>query len=407
MVSVDSTHAAAPAQPPKSGTEFLAQVLDAIDDTPVVEAINKHYRTGRPSYNQGAMLRAVFAKYILSIRFTNRLVDRLASSPRLRQVCGFGNKVPSESTFSRFVSRLKDYTDLIEDCIIKAVNKIRQHLPDLGDITAFDGTSIDTFASPLRQPPTDPDADWGYKHSARAKDGTQVLFFGYKMHMIADAQYGIPLSFTLTAASGSETTEIRTALSKAMKEYPWLKPDYLLADRGLDSKTNHRFIQSKGIIPIIHIRKPTADDGLYDGIFDHTGTPTCLGQVPMTYVGTSKKTGEHLFRCTAEGCSLKGKGLVPNCNDKQWFSPDLNPRVLGPVPRFTKLWKTLYNKRMSIERTFRSLKHSRGMQHHTIRRRAPMLLHLNLAVLTYVATSLAHLQAGSPEKIRKMTVQIG
>ena len=406
VVSFDSTYADAPAQQPEHGLSFLAEVLEAIDDQPVIEALDQHYITGRPGYQQEAMLRAVFAKYILSIRFTRGLIDQLHANPRLREVCGFGKAVPSESTFSRFFARLRQHTDLIEEAVVTAVDGIQKHLPDLGEIVAVDGTSVDTFASPQREPATDPSARWGYKNSARSKDNKQVLFFGYRMHMIADAKYGTPLSFTLTAANGSEMTELPKLLTKAKQEHPWLKPEYLLADRGYDSKNNHKFVLSRGITPIIHIRKPGADDGLYDGIFDKKGRPTCLGGVPMNYVGTSKKNGHHLFECPPEGCALKGNGLVPNCQDRHWFSPDTNPRVLGPVPRFTNLWKSLYDMRMSVERTFRSLKHSRGLQHHTVRRLEPMRLHLNLAVLTYLATSLAHLRAGRRDQVAKMSVTL-
>ena len=61
---------------------------------------------------------------------------------------------------------------------------------------------------------------------------------------------------------------------------------------------------------------------------------------------------------------------------------------------------------MSIEWYFRSTKHSRGLEGHTIRGMEKMQLHITFSVVTYLATSLARLQMGQPEKLRRMTVRV-
>ena len=89
-----------------------------------------------------------------------------------------------------------------------------------------------------------------------------------------------------------------------------------------------------------------------------------------------------------------------------WEDPDANLRVLGPLPRFTDAWKRLYKLRMSIERIFRSFKHSRGLEGHCVRGLRKITLHATLSVLTYQATVLARLRAGEPDKMRQMTVKV-
>lgn len=86
---------------------------------------------------------------------------------------------------------------LLQQCIAKIVDRLHTHLPDLGRVASIAATAVNSFANPNRSVPTDPDAAWGVKHSARAKgkDG-EDFFFGYKLHMIADAKYGLPLSYT-------------------------------------------------------------------------------------------------------------------------------------------------------------------------------------------------------------------
>ena len=89
-----------------------------------------------------------------------------------------------------------------------------------------------------------------------------------------------PLAFTVTPANANDSTELPTTVSKTLDTYPWIEPGCLLADRGYDSEPNHRYLLKLGIAPIIHIRKPTAADGLYDGIFNADGRPICHGQQP-------------------------------------------------------------------------------------------------------------------------------
>ena len=61
---------------------------------------------------------------------------------------------------------------------------------------------------------------------------------------------------------------------------------------------------------------------------------------------------------------------------------------------------------MSIERIFRSLKHSRGLEGHCVRGLRKILLHATLSVLTFQATALARLRAGDGERMRQMTVKV-
>ena len=44
--------------------------------------------------------RAVCLKYLLNQRYTSEFIDRLRTSPRPRDLCGFTNSVPSEATFN-------------------------------------------------------------------------------------------------------------------------------------------------------------------------------------------------------------------------------------------------------------------------------------------------------------------
>ena len=71
------------------------------------------------------MFRAYCAKFVLNIRFGIQLVDRLRTTQALRDLCGFGDAVPSASTISLFTSRLADYADLTEKATTRVTNQLR------------------------------------------------------------------------------------------------------------------------------------------------------------------------------------------------------------------------------------------------------------------------------------------
>ena len=403
-----STVSASPSQAGRSGYPLLVSILDGIEDQQLLDALQRGRITGRPGYPFRSMWRAWLCKYILRIRYNVELTDRLRSSARLREICGFG-QVPSESTFCRFFGRLANFQRMVEQCLAAITDQIGLKLPDLGRIVAIDSTAVETYGNPDRKTVTgdpcgDMDARWGVKHGARVKDGKEEFFFGYKVHTVADVQYGIPLGFTITPGNGSDTKLLPTVVQEALSTYAWLQPQYLLADRGYDSTQNHRFLMKRDITPVIHMRRPSHEKR-NQGIYDDRGSPTCVGLASMRYIRTDPESGHHLFRCPLGGCELKDSSILQrHCEYEVWEDPEIQPRLVGTLPRASPLWKALYKKRMGIERIFRSLKHSRLLEQHCFRGMRKNLLHATLSLLTYSATALARLEAGDRRRMRVMRV---
>ena len=71
-------------------------------------------------------------------------------------------------------------------------DRLKAQLPGLGDELAVDSTVVRTHANPNRRTITDPQASWTAKNSAGAKEGGKEWRYGYKLHMVADANYGLP-----------------------------------------------------------------------------------------------------------------------------------------------------------------------------------------------------------------------
>ena len=420
MAALDSTQSTFTPQSPKSGYRFLAAVLDGLNDQPLLNVLQDYRRTGRPGYPVDAMWRAYLVKFLLKIRYNNELLERLRGSRKLREVCGFAGEVPSESVLSRFVNRLADHQPLIEQCLAGATSGLRglvpkvkktpgkpdRTLPPLGEVVAVDSTLFLSYSNPNRKHLSDPDAKWGLKNSAKTKDGKKEWGWGYKMHLLSDASHGVPLDFIITPANESDSPMLPLVLEKARETYPWLRPKYLLGDKGYDSLSNHECLVKQGITPVIHLRKPREGE-LHDGIYTETGAPTCMGTV-MEYVRTSPETGHHLFRCPPGGCALRAKsnGAIQYCDSGVWENPADNLRVIGVLPRSSRLWKRLYRQRMSIERVFRSLKHSRGLEGHCMRGMRKIKLQATMSVLTFQATVLGRVKAEDYVGMRQMTVKV-
>lgn len=382
--------------------EYLPAIQDAL------KAILHSRRRARPGYHPAAMFRAFCLKYLLGERYTVALIERLRSSDRLRELCGFWDTVPSDSTFSRFFARMAAMPTLGDDAIAQMVERVRERLPDVGERVAVDSTDVRAYAHPALEYT---DARWGHrttKRRSKSKAKTEP-FFGYKLHSITDTIHGVPLAHIILPANEGDTRQLGPLIDKARGIYPWLKPKHLLADRGYDSQANHKLLIERGIIPIIHLRRPS-NAKLHDDLFDFLGRPVCAdGATPMDYLSTDPKTGFHGFRCPPGGCALKARssGAVRYCDTTElWLDPADNYRALGIVYRDSPEWWRLYKKRQIIERMFGSLKRSRLLDRHQYVRRDKIELHLGLSMLAYLATMLIRVKAGDAERLRHMRIRV-
>ena len=234
--------------------------------------------------------------------------------------------------------------------------------------------------------------------------GGKEWHHGYKVHMVADANHGVPLAHIVTTAKRNDSPELPAVIARTEALYPWFQPAAVMADRGYDSMANHKYLHQKGILPIIHIRRK-ANAALYDGIYTEQGVPTCLGQVPMEYVRSDPEKG-HLYRC--KGCHLADsmRGGIRHCDSQVWEDPSQNIRLFGVVRRGSQEWKDRYTKRQAIERVFKSMKESRRLERHCVRGLRQLTLHAAMSVLAFQITVLVRLRAGEVEWMRWMVRKV-
>ena len=87
----------------------------------------------------------------------------------------------------------------------------------------------------------DLDADFGKKsYKGINEDGTAwekiKTWFGYKIHLLVDADYELPVAYSVTKASTHDAPEGHNLLDKVSKNQPQvlMNCDYLMGDRGYD-----------------------------------------------------------------------------------------------------------------------------------------------------------------------------
>ena len=450
----------------KSGYGFFRLVINLFlrHSDELVEELDKSHKTsGRHGYPVRDQLCIFLLQCLLNERYNNHLLNRLSASPKILATCQI-KEVPSESAYCRFKKKLMAYSEMLDEIYnltlrdlaqeirrLKRVGIIPKKAPRLGQYLAIDATDIPAWAryrsphcnAPDKEsctekhrrhcdnsdrtkcsthsgkPIADPSAKWGHRtpkgRSGRntADDGEDAkeLFFGYKAHVIADAIYGIPLHIALRPANENETSHFAQDLDDTLERHPWLKPRFLLADKGYDSLPNFQHTVKQGIIPIIAVRRPQKDKKtghrLFDSTYDEDGRPLCMGRQSMEYLGTDQE-GNHHFRCPSEGCWLKDRiDWSRYCNSGHSEQPEGKVlRIIGIVPRFTELWRKIYNKRGAIERWFSSSKRSRLLDKHQLLKMGKIRLHANVSMLSWLLTALARLKTDDYRRMKHMYIGV-
>ena len=346
--------------------------------------------------------------FLLNLSSTNALIRELHNRPDLCRLCGFEDELPVRTTFSRFLSRLLQHVDLVEQVFSSLTGELRKWLPDLGKEVAIDGTFVRTHSNGNRREGerSDKEARWGFKNSARSKGSKAILDFGYKQHMVADANHGVPLAQFVTPANASENRLLPHYIEHAEAQLAWFKPEVVIADKGYDSLNNHEWLVYKGIVPVIAVRRVPGNQW-YDGIYTPEGAPTCVGQVPMSYVRTDPERG-YLYRCTGCHLAAKNKRTGGTCDTEVWenWKTTLNLRLVGPIRRGSKEWEAKYTKRQHVERVFKGMKESRRLERHHLRGLQHLRLHAVMSTLTFQATALWNIQQGRSDDMRWMVRRV-
>jgi hypothetical protein len=392
---------------------------------------------GRDDYPVRAVWNSLLAGIVFQHESVESLRRELSRNGELRDLCGFdplgGDRtIPSSDAYSRFLKNLIQEQSMIDAMFDALIQELKVLIPDLGQHLAVDSKAIPSHARGRMDPSQsgDPDADWGRKvKRGQHDDGTLwekvTKWFGYKLHLLVDSHYELPLSWKLTKASSSDTTELIPLVEDLKRRQPERieEAQDLSADKGYDSGKNNAWLWDEcGIKPLIDIRlmwknqetQLLDEDKVDNVVYDEAGQVYCYcprtgEQRELTFQGFEKDRQSLKYRCPAAayGFQCRGRGQCGSKPDSDYgrivrISLEKDRRIFTPIARSSYAWETGYKRRTAVERVNSRLDGSFQFERHYIRGKKKMQLRIGLALVVMLAMAVGHLKEGEKQKIRSL-----
>lgn len=403
-------------------SDRLVLVLETVNAEKLLMALEAGSPAGPKGYPARVLWSVLIAGVVQRIPTIAEIIRHLQTNPYLRMVCGIPSKdeVPSAPTFSRFLSRLVKHEELLDECIDDLVRRFAALARSFGESVAVDSTDAHAYSRGKKQGASDPDASWGAKGSkegrSKGRKGKEeskggkteggkkkkmdkeglYWWFGYKVHLLVDTKYEVPIAAMVSTAKENDTKFLRPLLDERDRLLPEVSLKVCVADTGYDSTENIKAVTGREALPIIPLNP--GGEKAPPGITNTLGTPLCTTGFPMTFWG---RDGSYLkYRCPQEAtelfsclhhhkgtdrCSLSPYGMVVKLNMKD------DPRRYVPVPRETKKWKRLYKRRSAVERVNSRLKENLLLDDLKVRGlpKVKVRIGLNLLVMLAIAVGMA------------------
>jgi len=325
------------------------------------------------------------------------------------------------------------HVDGLEEIFDELVDRLREELPGFGETLAIDSKQIRTHArarkiDDMSKEPDgrrDLDADFGKKTYREVEERGNLFqrvrkWFGYKLHLIVDADYELPVTYEVTRASRADAPVAHNLFGSLECRHPDLLDECegAIGDKGYDdTKLITKLWDDYQIKPVIAIRDMWKDGeetrlvrGTRNVVYDYEGNVYChcmrTGERRHMAHGGFEKDRESLkYRCPArhygiecaysERCRV-GSGVRISLADER--------RVFTPLARSSYAWERLYKKRTAVERVNSRLDVSFGFEDHFIRGLKKMRLRVGLALVVMLTMALGRVKEKQREKMRSLVL---
>lgn len=417
--------------------ERFKLVIETMPDEKLINTLRTLRGKGRNDYPIAAIWNSILAGIVYEHKSIESLRRELCRNAQLREMCGFNpifgvEAVPSKSAYNRFVTNLLTHEYLIRemfDCLVKELTMI---FPNFGKNLAGDGKAINSLGKSSKKSNCkkdkrrEEDADWGVKkYRGVNKDGNAwekiKSWFGFRLHLIVDADLDLPVTYEVTKASDGEQPVMHELLSELNNTHPEIieRCEHGIYDKGYDSKKLICDLWNKySIKAVIDIRNMWKDGEKTKQLkikktqnitYNYKGTVFChcpkTGEIKeLAYGGFEKKRSSHKYICPAlaYGIECKGASECPIYKKSIRIPLKEDPRVFTPVARSSYKWKELYNKRTSVERVNSRIEVSFGFERHYIRGLKKMKVRCGLALSVMLAIAVGRLRQKHPEIMRSL-----
>ncbi|MFW6230373.1 MAG: transposase [Halanaerobium sp.] len=412
--------------------ERLRLVMEYLPDEEFMRHLEKERGNGRNDYPIRGMWNSLLAGIVFEHDSIASLQRELGRNGQLRMLVGLSNKVPTPWAYSRFLNKLleEEHIEFMEEILNKLIEQLEELLPDFGKRLAIDGKAIESFANShdyeneedlKGDRRRDLDADYGKKKYIYEKDGTTYeknkYWFGYKLHLIVDSKYELPINFEVTPASRGEAPKAHDLIEKLDKDHPDIlkKAKFFAGDKGYDDgKLTKKLWDKHQIKPVIDIRNNWQGEetrileGTENVVYDYQGNVICYDpktglKREMAYGGFEKNRETLKYRCPAQhyGLECKGEKECPLAKSIR-ISISEDKRRFTPLARSSYKWDREYDNRTAIERVNSRLDTSYGFENHTIRGLKKMKLKVSLSLMVMLAMAVGRIKEKQQDKMRSL-----
>jgi len=418
----------------KSDLERLRLVLEYLPDEGLMKKLEVQRDKGRDDYPIRPLWNSVLAGIVYQHKSVESLRRELLRNGELREGCGFdphkgSDAVPPPYVYTRFLKLLIPLKSEIDAMFDTLVDTLKGLLPELGFSVAVDSKGVSSAGRPTRETGEDgrrdTDADWGKKiYRGQREDGSLwekvVKWFGYKIHLIVDTTYEMPIGYRVTRASESDTKQLLPMVKEVKEKHLQIYKDMerLAADKGYDSEENCRQLYDEhGIKPVIDIRCMWRDketkliDARYADniVYDEVGRvycfcPATLEQRPMAYGGFEKDRMALKYVCPmrAYGLTCQGSDQCRHTMKSERVSLEMDRRIFTPIARSSYAWEREYKKRTAVERVNSRFDVSFGFEKHFIRGQKKMEIRVGLALCVMLAMAVGRIKEEHQELMRSL-----
>lgn len=379
--------------------ERLYLCLDGINNKQLIKKLNNERKNGRNDYPNEVMLNLVIAMKIFGHRTVESFRRELSRNSQLRKACGLTDYdylhkirkklIPNANVFTNFFNKLIKHQDELNKIFEESVSYMYDNIKDFGNVLAGDGKYINSYAKRKNKNEdldnrSEQDAEYSIKdqisiNEKGEKKSNRKIYYGFRVHTVVDADTELPIMFKVEKANTSENI--------IMKEFiPLLKGNYLTLDRGYDDKKIIELCNENNIKPVIHNRIMREKESIQ---YKDTNIYYYESGKVEYYDEDKKEFKEMIYK----GYDKNRNALRYEYNNKVYrILCKEDPRVFNVIPRDSKKFKKIYNKRTSVERYHSRLDRDYMFEDHTVRGLKKMTLMVSLTNIIMLAMAKAHLK---------------
>lgn len=394
--------------------DFLFEPLPAL-------SCKEHHR-GRPPFSRDALLKAFIYKALRRLKTLTDLAFEFQNNPTICQAMGFNlyEISPSIERFSQFLRktphpflenvRIQLVGKLLEEKVISGKHLVMDSCPILAKVREnnLKTSTSDNRFDKTKPPKGDPDARLGILTHFPQPFKKQVRYFwGYRNHIVADAEEELPLWEVTHPANVSEMNQAIPVLQRTKETFS-LIIELVGGDALYDTENILCFIiddlKAQAVIP----RNPRTEQPSTHSVKGNE--IYCQADLPMYRKGkmTVKRTGITYLQycCPVHFGNERQRYLLCPANHPKFITQKgcnilirLTPSIREQIDYGSEVFKNLHKKRTSVERVFSRLL-SIAMQDPPVVGIEAIRNCCTIAHITVLLVALAANRAGHPDKIR-------